>query len=166
MVKLMEELKGVLAIDRSDLDTEVIQISQIWHQAAEQHVMAVSERDELKLDIKETHATLDAQFRRKLADEKFTEAMITHSVTSSEKMKGLNRQYLAACLQADLWEALRDGFNKKNDQLRNLVKLYSDSNFMTDSMGKERSNATDRKANKVREETGRMRRNKKGHDDD
>lgn len=157
---LMDELKEALQIDKHNLDQEVIMQATIWHRAAEQHARLEARRDECKLEIKEAHAELDKSLRARFDKdgEKYTEATLTHRITATDKMRALNRRYLELNLLANLWEVLKIGFNQKNDQLKNLVKLYSDSEFMTDSMGKEKGDATTRKADQVRNKVGELHR--------
>lgn len=165
---LLEELRGRLKINKHALDEEVIQQPEIWFRAAEIHVTAISIRDDLKTQLKELHARLDADLRKR-ADrdgDKITENQIVNKITSSPEMKQLQGAYLNSCKITDLWLAMREAFSMKNDQLRNYIKVIGDSNYISDSIGKEVSEATDRKANRIRSETGKLRRAKRGRDDD
>lgn len=125
----LADLQAQLAINKSELDDEVIRQPVLFYTISEQLTDAIAERDAAKEELAATDADLDGQWRKKLAATKGT-ARVTekqvenHVLTSAAHEKAFD-DYLKAKTRADKLLALKEAFQQRSYMLRDLVSLYS-----------------------------------------
>ena len=156
----LEECRSYLAIDKHDLDSCLTQQPGVYGHVSDQHALAISRRDELKLFIEEATADLDNAIRRKAAkdEEKLTEGAITSRITNIPKMQELTRKLLAAKLEADRWDAVKKGFEQRSHALRDLVALRLGERRDIALESSPRNRVLDQASEAVRAATGQLRR--------
>lgn len=120
------ELEAGLRIDPDDLDSCLVSQPELFREAGDAVSLANSRRDGLKLEVKETEAELFLAFRRKALNdgEKATEAYIEAQITISPRIKKLQREYLAACTEAENCTVLKDAYKDRSFMLREEVAMH------------------------------------------
>lgn len=118
-----QALKDRLKIDTSRLDRELIEQAHLFHEAAEQHALAVSIRDAQHTKIKRMQSTLYVQIEQELSGSKATQLTITNKIESSEEIAAMREELLMLTLEADTWAALKEALNQRSYMLRDLCQL-------------------------------------------
>lgn len=173
----IQELVEGLRVDRDNLDEDLIRHPTLFHRVGELHAKAVGDRDSLKVDIEKTEADLYNQFRQEAEDangnlekgekpEKVTDTAIKRKIEASKKMKSLKAAFLEANSRAVTLDALKESYKQRGYVFNNLTALYTANYFTRESGGKERSDMKQQRADRNREETGKLRRAKRTEDDD
>lgn len=121
----VEQLKSSLAIDEDALDDCLMEQPDLYYHVAEGFAMAVARRDQAKLQLEETTAELDGQYRQQAlaAEEKLTEAALTRKLTATPRLQILERGLLDLKAEADRWQALKEAFQQRSFMLRELVQM-------------------------------------------
>lgn len=116
------ELRENLRIDEDDIDRCLVQQPDYFFQAADAFALANSQRDTIKLQLKELIAQLDQDLRKKALDdqERISEAQLTNRITTLPKVKELNQKLLQAARIADRCEALKESYIQRSHALRDL----------------------------------------------
>jgi hypothetical protein len=119
------DLEVSLRIDPDDLDACLVEQPGLFYEVAEAVSIANSQRDAIKLELEETQAELDQQFRRKALDEdiKVTEAMLQNQIRTAPRIKDLQRRYLESRTNADNRQALKEAYQQRSFMLRELVAV-------------------------------------------
>lgn len=140
------DLQQDLRIDKDDLDVEAIIQPSRFHHAGEGHAYAVSRRDKAKHDLEVTTAVLDKDVRDQMSSdgEKITEALVKAQVVREQEYQRAYREYLAACLDADRWEALKNAYRHRADMVKGLIQLYQIGYFGEVTGAAERRDARNR----------------------
>lgn len=122
-IKAIEDLRTELRIDEDGLDDCLMQHSEFFYKVARANAEAVGERDQLKLDLENAEVEIDAQLRKKYADndEKVTETALQKLVRAAPKVMKLHQEHLTAKREADEWSALLSGFQQRSFALGKLV---------------------------------------------
>lgn len=122
----IEEQRANLAIDPDDLDTGLVEHSELLFHASKEHADAIARRDSAKLDLEEEQARLGREIRQEALDakEKLTEGALTERLTLEPNVKRLQRAYLKAKHDADRWFALKESFGQRSFMLTKLVEMY------------------------------------------
>ena len=117
------DLREQLQIDEDDLDRCLVDHSTTFYHVAQNHAMAVGERDQIKLNLENARIELDAQLRKKMAeaDEKITETALDKGVRGMPRIQKLTQEHLDASKKADEWQALLHGFQQRSFALGKLV---------------------------------------------
>jgi hypothetical protein len=159
----IEELEQSLKIDKHDLDNGLSDNREVYWHVAKAAVEANSIYEGIKLEIKELHAELDEEFRQKAIDdgEKVTETGLINKIISSDAMRNARKRELAAKKQSELLDALKESASIRGYDLRKLADLWTQQYFVAESGGKQRQEAVDRTAQRNREETGQLRRERR-----
>lgn len=156
------QLLADLEIDRDGLDDCLVKQPELFYHVSEAYVIAVAERDEVKLKLDEAIAGLDQQIRRKAAedDERITEATIQQRIKVAPLIQQLQREHLSVRQEADSWQALKEAFQQRSYMLRELVALHISRLRERDSYSDNAPPRTIREAigDRNREELGKMRR--------
>ena len=124
-----EELAQNLRIDKHSLDDEVIQQPSLFYEVSEQYIRAAAERDQLKEELANVDAKLDAEVRSTLGDVKATEGKIKSRVQIDPKHAAAFDAWLVAKEQADRLGVLKDAFQQRSYMLRDLVALNTSNYF-------------------------------------
>lgn len=141
----VDEFKKYLAINKADLDEELIRQPTLFHEVSEAYTLAASERDAIKEDMAVIDAELDAEVRGKFekAGNKYTEAMVKNEVQSHALHRQAFEVHAKAKLLADKLQALKDSFHQRRYMLQELCTLYATGYFESTSGGS--ANARDAK---------------------
>jgi hypothetical protein len=144
----LAEYERGLRIDKNDLDTALIQQPDIFYRVAKELTLAISRRDEMKLNINEAIADLDQQIRSR--SEKTTEGGIAKEIDSAPKIIDLRRDYGRLNHKVDRWTALKEAYQSRSYVLKDLCGLYVAGYFSTQSGGGARNDARTRLADEAR----------------
>lgn len=133
----IEEFRGYLAIDKGQLDEEVVRQPSLYLEVSESQVMAVAERDTLKERLGVVDAELDISIRRQLEKDetKATETMVKNLVLTHKKHAQAFDAYMTAKTAADMLGVLRESFHQRKSMLQELVQLHVTNYFETSSIG-------------------------------
>lgn len=159
----MREYRRDLAIDRTDLDRNLVEQAELYDHVSESMVLAIAERDAAKLDMEEAEAEVARDLRNKSLEEgekKMAEAAIAQEVKLSPKIKKLSREYLAAKAAVDAWSVLKDSYTQRSYMLREVSMREVARMSSTSSVSSARGDLSD--AN--RGVAGRLRRYRRGVD--
>lgn len=140
------DLRAAIKIDRERLDDELIANSHNFHHAGEGFAYAKSRRDAAEAALERVKAELDNEVRERMVadEEKYTETQIKQIILRETEFKDAHKKYLAACLEADSWEALRNSYRQRADMLKSLVQLYTTGYFGELTGASERREARER----------------------
>ncbi len=137
MTDVLEQLKGLLVIDKHTLDDEIVKQPNLFFQVAEACADAVAERDACKEELETIDAELDGVVRRQFEKQQPpttksrgtwpTEAMVKHAIQSHKRHGSAFDTYILAKTRADKLLALKDAFNQRNYMLRELAGLFAAS---------------------------------------
>ena len=118
--------KTLLAIDKHNLDEEVIRQPMLQYDASERYAYVVSYRDALKDDIKKLSAELYLQYRESLskAETRVTETLIQANVDIDEELVALKIALGKAVLDVDKLVALKDAVFQRGFMLKELCSMY------------------------------------------
>jgi hypothetical protein len=120
-----EELKEKLLIDDDDLDSGLVEQPSLFFAAAEAASLATSQRDTVKLELKELKAELDQDIRRNALNqdppEKLTETQLSNRITLLPRVKDMERRLLAFNRTADDSTALKESFVQRSYALKDLT---------------------------------------------
>jgi hypothetical protein len=121
----VDTFRANLAIDPDDLNRCLEEQSSFYYDVAQEFALCSAERDQIKLERDEAMADLDKQIRAAAAaaQEKVTEDTVKNRVSTSPKVKDLNRRFLDAKAEADAWGVMKEAFQQRSFMLRELVAL-------------------------------------------
>lgn len=133
----IDQLKALLAIDKSVLDDEVIRQPSLFFDVSEQLTTAIAERDAAKENLATVDAQLDAKWRAKLnkvgAGRVTDKAIQSHVQTDKDHERAFD-DFLVAKTAADTLSALKEAFQSRSYALRDLVSLYTANYYEVDSI--------------------------------
>jgi hypothetical protein len=138
-----KQLEVEIAIDRDNLENELInQANWHWH-ASKEAIDAISFRDNAKADVDNYEANLSLTFRYEAINrnERRTEAQIESLVKSDANRIELVQKYLMAKRNAERWLALRDSFVQKGYALKELVSYLRHDQVAEASYSEQRREA-------------------------
>ncbi len=126
-----DKLSADIKINRDALDEEAVRQPNSFFHAAEGCVLAQSRRDKKKHELDVAVAELDKDVRDSMVTEgeKITEALVKAQIAREPDFHKAHKGYLDACLEADLWEALRNAYRQRAEMLRSLIQLYQAGYF-------------------------------------
>ena len=141
-----DALRAGIRIERDVLDEELIRNAQDFHHAGEGFAVNKSRRDAAlaKLERVKAEVYLDIRENMVADNEKITETKLEQKVLQEDDYKIAHRDYLAACRDADRWEALRNSYRQRADMLRSLVQLHTTGYFGELTGASERRDARER----------------------
>lgn len=132
----LEELQNQLAINKDDLETELLHQAQLYWESSEGYAEAVSKRDQSKQVLEQVEATLASEFR-KSGLTKITEATVAEHVESHPQYVEQYRLYLGYKKEADRWGGVSDAFRDRSHMLRSLVSMFTTGYWNSSSAGAE-----------------------------
>jgi len=132
--ELMDDLETKLRIQKYELDDDLTEHPDLYHQVSKEYMFAKSRRDKLKLEKEQLEAELDASVRAgwREDDGKMTETGVKNKIMLMPSIKKLAAKYGDACLEADLWQALERAFDQRGYAIKDLVQLYASGYWTTD----------------------------------
>lgn len=135
MVNRLEALREGLAIDKDQLDEELVRSPSTFYEVAEAHAYAISRRDQKKEKLKQEEGTLGTDIREQLTAKhgKCTVDMVDKALQTDPRYQELREDYLASCLECDRLEGLREAYRMRSHALRDLVQIHLSSHYVRDS---------------------------------
>ena len=133
MDEFLNEYREYLKIDRTDLESALLQQADLWFRVAEEHAKAVSIRDQAYENIKQTDAKLNKEIRSEYEAEgvRVTESAINAAVLTHPEHVEAVETYLEAKQRADKLAALKDSFQQRSYMLRELTQMFLHGHFVT-----------------------------------
>jgi len=141
MTTKLEEYDGVLAIDKNDLDEELIRQSEIFNRISQDEIDAIDKRDQTKDTLGIVEADLDLKIREDFEkrEKKSTETIILSKVTVHRKRIEAREHYRKACKRVNQLTALKDSFQQRSYMLNKLVDLFIAGYFIKSDAGSSHS---------------------------
>lgn len=130
-----------LQIDRNDLDSVVIEHCNLFRQVGEEHVLAVSRRDEVEDEMKKVASDIDAEIREAAEEsekKKPNETAIKNMIAAHDKMVDMKQRYADAKREADLWGVLKESYHARRYMIALCVELHNSGYYTPTSMGQSR----------------------------
>lgn len=130
-IKLMEEYRSFLKIDKNDLDTALLEQPDIFYRVANEYSLALSRKDQAKTLLDEAEAEADQLIRRDAEEEKekISETVVKERIILDPEVKTRRMEYVSWVGLAGRWEAMRDSFTQRSYALKELVTLYATGYF-------------------------------------
>lgn len=132
--KLYDQLTEALKFNKHDLDTAIIQHSELFHRASETVAYWQSVRDEAKKKMEESYAKNSLSIRDETNKDgrKITEDAVKQLTLLDEDYQAVINFYLKAKYEADRWSALKDAFSSRGYMIKEIAELWKASYFNTD----------------------------------
>jgi hypothetical protein len=158
-----EELREKLLIDDDDLDACLVEQASYFFAAAEASSLANSQRDTVKLELKELKAELDGDIRRQSVQtgEKITETQLTNRITTLPRVMEKERKAISANKLADDLSALKDSYIQRSYALKDLT-LRQNAQMATLAIERGSVGATRDVASRAQEREKEFRRSRDG----
>lgn len=133
---LVEDLKGLLKIDKNALDEELVQSPELLFRVSDAYIEAIDLRDALKNDLAVAEAEADKKIRHDadVAEEKITEGAIKARVLTHKDRVKAYTAYLDAKLAADRLGALKEAFTLRGYAIRELCQLFTSNYYQERSV--------------------------------
>lgn len=128
----LKEAKGMLLIDKNNLDSELINQADVYATIGLQVAEAINDRDFLKEEVEVTYARLANLYRE--SGEKVTEGKVAEHVQLHPNYSAVKTDYLKAKKVAEEWMAIRDAFGQRVSMLKELCNLYQAEYWTRDSV--------------------------------
>jgi hypothetical protein len=121
------DLEARLVINQHQLEDERRTQHDKFYLVAKQLALAISRRDAAKKHIKELDARLSEEVRR--SDSQLKVKDVADKVLLHPEMIDASDELLEGAKQVDLWEALKEAYEQRNDALKDLIRLYLSEHF-------------------------------------
>ena len=144
-------LQKRLLIDKLDLDTELIDMPGLLHQAIEGATRAITIRDEAKRNLDYVQATQAMDIRNATVNTKTTEATIAALTISSTEVQEALTIYDDTKAALGFWNGMVQGMEAKQSSLKALVQLASLGYFTSNSANEDRRADIARTRKRLRE---------------
>lgn len=136
------DFKQYLTIDKTNLDNELVQQSQLFFEVSEAFTEAVDQRDSLKEELAVVDAELDFEIRRdhEISGDRYSEASVKSGIKTHKKHMAAYDAYADAKKLADRLSALKESFIQRSHALKHLCELFVANYFESNSFrGTDRS---------------------------
>lgn len=132
----IEELKGLLQIDKNNLDEAVQRQPVLYYMVAQKHALALSQRDEAYDRIKTVDAELSLDLREDFGEKgiKFTEGTIQAAILDHPDHKAAVKDHNHLKYVCDELLALKESYSQRSYMLRELVELYVSGYYGSDNV--------------------------------
>lgn len=119
-------LEQSMRIDKTDLDTMLIEQPQLYYDVAYDLAWHISFRDGMKQELDELEAKLDAKFRHDaaVAEERITETEIKRNIATDSDVQEMRRKLWKQNQVVGRWDALKQAYTQRSYVLKDLVALY------------------------------------------
>ena len=156
---IVEELRGSLRIDKYALDDEVVQQAEMYHEVADQAVLAESRKDEAENLVKQLFAELDIRIRKAALknDEKLTEREIASRIARDRNYVKAVKKALEARKVYKRLDALQTSFRQRSYMVRDLVELHIAGYYQSQSQGGSKRRHTDNEAEDIKRKLSEKR---------
>lgn len=142
---IVAEIRGLLKIDKFDLDNEAAIQPELYFRVAEAQRRASFVAFRAKEDLVAVRASVYRKVRAELAKDesvKVTESLIENGIVTDPEMKAAQRDRQKAEADADMLMSLKDSMQQKSYMIRELVELYMAQYFNTDEGVKSRRHSS------------------------
>lgn len=128
--QVLDDLQPGLKIDEHELDKACQQHAELFQGVADALTFALSRRDEAKAILAEVEAAVDLELRRKKGrSEKLTNPEVAAMVCIDQRVYDAKRQHLRLVHEASRLAALKESFEQRSYQLKQMTQLYLASYF-------------------------------------
>jgi hypothetical protein len=159
--KTFDELEDGLAIDKFNLDDDIIQQPELYRIVSQRYELEVSKRDAAKQTLTEVEANIDAEIRNDAAkhNERITENDIKSQVAIHREVLAAKQDLHVLSQSVGQLKGLEKAYDHRMKALDLLVRLHGSQYFSTPTkvLGTHKTN----QANFVKTEMNRMRREKR-----
>ena len=154
-------LENGLSIDENALDEAWIRHPDLFYRVARELVMAISKRDQAKINKEEAEARADARIRHdaEVSDEKVTESAVKSKKQLDPKVQAAENELAVLSERVGLLSALKESYIQRSYALKSLVELHTTGYFgtnLSEPANVKRMKQSDAESN--REHMNRMRR--------
>lgn len=146
-----KRLQSRLLIDKLDLDTELIDMPALLHEAIAGATQAITARDEAKRQVDYVQATQAMDIRNATVNTKTTEATIAALTIASPEVQEALAAHDEAKADLGYWNALVNGMESKQSSLKALVQLANLGYFTANSANEDRREEIVRTRKRLRE---------------
>lgn len=126
-ISRIDEFRRRIKLDRHALDLAAEEQPELFLSVADEHVLAVSRRDQAKDELLRTDAKLGREVRAAMEKEgqKPTEGKIADQVLGKEEHLLAADKFSEANREVDEWGALRSALEHRKSMIRELATLYA-----------------------------------------
>jgi hypothetical protein len=144
--KSIAQYKALLRLDDDSLDEAVFQQADVYNDVGQQHLLAVSRRDEIEFELEQEIAKCDAQIRRDAArsEEKITEKQILAEIQSDPDIVAIKKDLMRQQIEVAEWSLMKSSFDQRSSMLKIAATLYSSNYFTRTSVGGTKDQIADR----------------------
>jgi hypothetical protein len=124
--KFINTFKGLLIIDRDDLDEELVRHPELLHQVSEKLAEAIDQRDTAKEHLEEVDAGLlfTVQVKLEKRSQRITDKVVSAKTLLDATHQKAARKYGRAKHRANRLQLLKDDFERRGYAIRDMVQLY------------------------------------------
>ena len=128
----LDEFREWLAIDKNDLDNELVQRAQLFDKVQEAYARAVSVRDDAKTSMDEAYSKVCDEIRRTGAPkgERVTDSAVKEQAAIHPTYLQAQILFFDAKKHADLLAAKVESFRDRSRAMKELVDLYASQYWM------------------------------------
>jgi len=118
-------LERQLVIDKDQLDEELVKHSQHFYHVTEGCAYANAVRDKRQMDLDVVQGQIDGDIRdnAEVEDVRLSEAQIKAMIHTDTRYRVARLEYIESKHFAARWDALKQSYRKRAEQLRDLVDL-------------------------------------------
>lgn len=126
MTYTLAQLEAKLRIDEHALDVALREQPDLVYAVSQQLALAISERDQAKLELEEQEAetAIDLREDAEANDEKITDKSVEAQVKADPSVQRLAKTFIKSKAEAAKWAALQEAYEQRSYALNKLVDLY------------------------------------------
>jgi hypothetical protein len=131
------DLIAQVPIDKLDLDNQIVAQPELLRRVGDELSQATAQRDDLKRELAELEAAVDADIREtaERTKEKVTEAEIKRMITLNPTVIKMTKVVASATLTVGRLANLRDAYIERGKLFKVLGQLYHDEYWSRDGVG-------------------------------
>ncbi len=161
--QILTDLQPGLRINEHELDKECQRHPELFQAVADALTFALSRRDEAKAILAEVEAAVELDMRKqggseKRRSEKPTNPEVAAMVCIDQRVRDAKRQHLRLAHEAARLAALKESFEQRSYQLKQMTQLYLASYFGDISETGSTSQMKTVRSEYVKKELNKMRR--------
>lgn len=138
----LEQIKGMLQINKHRLDDELEQQAQITYEISDKVSLASKEVAELKESMEATRAAISIELRT--VYEKATISEVDSKIAVNSNYRGAFIDWQDAKREHEQWAGLLEAWRAKGFALKTLADLHMANYYAVNSGGKEREYSSNR----------------------
>lgn len=120
--------RKALAIDKFNLDEDLVRVPELIYHVSESAVLAASDYDKAKRELDELRAELHTKVRKgleKASEGRVTDVMVTNGVELCDDYRNKREEVLELKREAELWEAMREAHRTRGYKLGELAQYMA-----------------------------------------